>query len=77
MHIKSLHHDAPFVILWTVACQAALFCQVSLQARILSGLLYPPSGNLPNPGRETRSRELCLSIPFSAQAEDVSSENEL
>ena len=76
MHIKSLHHDALFVILRTVACQAALSCQAPLQARILSGLLYPPPGDLPYPGMETGSRELCLSIPFSAQAEDVSSENE-
>ena len=41
------------VTLWTVAHQA-LLSKGFLQARILKGLLCPPSEDLPNPGLELR-----------------------
>ena len=44
-----------FVTPWTAACQAPLFMGI-LQARILEWLPCPPSGDLPNPGVEPRSR---------------------
>ena len=40
-----------FVTLWTVAYQALLSMGI-LQARIWSGLPFPPPGDLPNPGIE-------------------------
>ena len=38
-----------FVTLWTIACQAPLFLGFSRQ-EYWSGLICPPSGDLPNPG---------------------------
>ena len=38
-----------FATLWTVACQAPLSVGFSRQ-KYRSGLLYPPPGDLPNPG---------------------------
>ena len=43
-----------FVTPWTVACQAPLFMGFSRQ-EYWSGLLYPPPGDLPNPGIELAS----------------------
>ena len=42
---------------WTVACQAPLSMGFSRQ-EYWSGLLFPPPGNLPNPGIEPRSPAL-------------------
>ena len=44
-----LRHVQLFVTLWTVVCQAPLSMEFSRQA-YWSGLLFPPPGDLPNPG---------------------------
>ena len=44
----------PFVILWTVACQAPLSMEFSRQ-EYWSGLPCPPTGDLPNPGIKSTS----------------------
>ena len=43
-----------FATLWTIACQAPLSMGLSRQEH-WSGLLYPPLGDLPNPGIEPAS----------------------
>ena len=43
-----------FAILWTIACQAPLPMGFSMQ-EYWSGLLFPPSGDLPDPGIEPTS----------------------
>ena len=52
----SFSHVQLFATLWTVACQALLSMGI-LQAR-WRGLPCPPSGDLPNPGIDTRSPKL-------------------
>ena len=42
---------------WTVSCQALLFMGFSRQ-EYWSGLLFPPPGDLPDPGIEPTSSEL-------------------
>ena len=44
------------VTLWTVACQASLSMEFSGQG-FRSRLLFPPQGNLPDPGIEPTSLE--------------------
>ena len=54
MHARVLSHFSHvrlFVILWTVAFQAPLSMGFSRQV-YWSGLLWPPPGDLPNPGIE-------------------------
>ena len=46
-----------FVTLWTVACQAPLSMEFSRQ-EYWSGLPFPPSEDLPDPGIEPRSLAL-------------------
>ena len=43
-----------FATPWTVACQAPLSMEFFRQ-QYWSGLSFPPSGNLPNPGIESTS----------------------
>ena len=43
-----------FVILWTVACQDPLSMEFSRQ-EYWNGLRFPPPGDLPHPGIESRS----------------------
>ena len=50
-----LSHVWLFVTLWTVACQAPLSMEFPRQ-EYWSGLPFPSSGDLPNPGVEPRSR---------------------
>ena len=47
--LSCLSHVWHFVTLWVIVCQAPLSMGFSLQ-EYWSGLLYPPPGNLPNPG---------------------------
>ena len=47
-----LSHVLLFVTPWTVACQAPLSMEFSRQ-EYWSGLLFPPPGDLPNPGMES------------------------
>ena len=54
---KSLSHVALFVTLWTVACQSPLSMGFSRQ-EYWSGLPFPSSGDLPNPGTEPWSHTL-------------------
>ena len=54
---KSLSHVALFVTLWTVACQSPLSMGFSRQ-EYWSGLPFPSSGDLPNPGTEPMSPAL-------------------
>ena len=54
MKVKSLSHIRLFVILWTVAYQAPPSMEFSRQ-EYWSGLLFPSSGDLPDPGIEPRS----------------------
>ena len=57
----------PFVMLWTIDCQAPLTMGV-LQARTLEWVVMPSSGDLPNPGIEARSPSLQVdSLPLSHQ----------
>ena len=49
-----LSHVRLFVTPWTVDCQAPLFMEFSRQ-EFWSGLLFPPPGDLPNPGIEPSS----------------------
>ena len=51
-----------FVTPWTVARQAPLTMGLS-QARIRSGLPFPPPGDLPNPG----IKHVSLTSPASAE----------
>ena len=51
VHAKSLCRVRLFPILWTVAFQAPLSMGFSRQV-YWSGLLWPPPGDLPNPGIE-------------------------
>ena len=54
-HVPShFSHVQLFVTLWTVACQAPLSIGFPRQ-EYWSGLLYPPSGDLPDPGSEPAS----------------------
>ena len=46
----SVSHVQPFVISWTVACQAPLSTEFSKQD-YWSGLSFPLPGHLPNPGK--------------------------
>ena len=63
-----LSHVRLFVTAWTVARQGPLSMGFSKQEN-WSGLPYPPSGDLPNPGIETRSPELQVdSFPSEALA---------
>ena len=50
----TLSHVQLFVTLWTVACQAALSMGLSRQ-EYWSGLPFPMSGDLPDPGIEPAS----------------------
>ena len=52
--LSHFSHVQLFVTLWTIACQTPLSMGI-LQARILSGLPWPPPGNLPDPGIESLS----------------------
>ena len=52
MRAQLLSHVCLFVIPWAVACQAPLSMGLSRQ-EYWSGLLFPPPGDLPNPGVET------------------------
>ena len=54
MCAKSLSHVRLFVTLWIVACQAPLSMGFSRQ-ECWSGLPFPPSGDLPDPGIEPTS----------------------
>ena len=57
MHACMLSHFSCVrlcVTLWTVACQAPLSMEFSRQ-EYWSGLPYPSSGDLPNPGTEPAS----------------------
>ena len=56
MHVYSVVSSS-FAALWTVACQGPLTVEFSRQ-EYLSGLLYPPPGDLLNPGIEPRSPTL-------------------
>ena len=62
------------VTLWTVACQAPLFMGFSRQ-EYGSGLLCPPSGNLPDPGIESASTTAPAlqadSLPLSHQGSPI------
>ena len=49
-----LSHVRLFVTLWTIACQASQSMGFSQQEN-WSGVPFPPSGNLPDPGIETAS----------------------
>ena len=51
MRAQLLSHVCLFVIPWAVACQAPLSMGLSRQ-EYWSGLLFPPPGDLPNPGVE-------------------------
>ena len=51
---KLLSHVQLFATLWTVACQAPLSMGFSRQ-KYQSGLPFPPTGDLPNPGIDLRS----------------------
>ena len=46
-----------FVTTWTAACQAPLSMEISRQ-EYWSGLSFPPPGDLPDPGIESRSSAL-------------------
>ena len=50
-HAQLLSHVKLFVTPWTVACQVPLFMEFFRQ-EYWSGLPFPPSGDLPNPGIE-------------------------
>ena len=52
--VCELSHVGLFVTPWTVDCQAPLFMEFSRQ-EFWSGLLFPPPGDLPNPGIEPAS----------------------
>ena len=49
-----LSHIQHFATPWTVSCQASLSMGLSRQ-EYWSGLLFPPSGDLPDPGIESIS----------------------
>ena len=53
----SLSHVRLFVTLWTLACQASLFVELS-RLEYWNGLPSPSPGHLPNPGIEPRSPAL-------------------
>ena len=55
--VKLLSHVQLFVTPWTVAYQAPLSMEFSKQ-EYWSGLLFPPPGDLPNPGIEPESPAL-------------------
>ena len=52
-----LNHVPLFVTPWTIACKAPLSMEFFRQ-EYRSGLPFPPSGALPNPGTEPRSLAL-------------------
>ena len=54
MCVQSLSHTQLFGTLWTVAHQSPLSMEFSKQ-EYWSGLTFPSSGNLPNPGIESVS----------------------
>ena len=54
MYAHTLSHVQLFVTLWTVACQAPLSMEFSRQ-KYWSGLLFPPTWDLPNPGIKPES----------------------
>ena len=56
MYVQSLSRVGLFATLWTVAHQAPLFMGFSRQ-KCWSGLPFPPTGDLPNPGTEPVSPE--------------------
>ena len=63
---KLLSRVQLFVTLWTVACQAPLSMGFSRQ-KYQSWLLFPPAGDIPNPGIEPRS-PLTAGKSFTVQA---------
>ena len=56
VYVQSLSRVELFATLWTVAHQAPLFMGFSRQ-KCWSGLPFPPTGDLPNPGTEPVSPE--------------------
>ena len=52
--VQSLSRVQLFATLWTVACQAPLSMRFS-QKEFWSGLTFPPSRDLPDPGIEPAS----------------------
>ena len=62
--LSHFSHVQLSVTLWTVACQAPLFMELSRQEH-WGGLLCPPPGDLPNPGIEPASlKSLALAGRF-------------
>ena len=57
LHAQSLSHVWLFVTPWTVACQVPLCMEFSRQ-EYWSGLPFPSSGNLPDPGIKPASPTL-------------------
>ena len=49
VHAKSLSHVPLFATLWTIVCQTPLSMGFSRQ-EYWNGLLFPPPGDLPDPG---------------------------
>ena len=54
VHVQSFSRVRLFVTLWTIVCQAPLSVGFSRQ-EYWSGLPFPPSGDLPDPGTEPSS----------------------